>query len=285
MSRRAKPVGLIEPSPSKQLLRKTVQEIISEGKRMILTTYEYERGMDIFIGNHNIYCARVELFRNREGEWTDYANLDKIRWDAECSLDAAFEQGKDTTMLFRLIVSYIYKTFDGKIKTVRFNDASNRRCDNGATVSLSAMKMFTDGNTWYESHVGATIVKEDEAAYRHQISLANDTKQGMTWGMAKKEIEWEAAGIPEDELKKQYEQYETWTPWFKWIRNEIGPSAFCIWLGYKGWFNTFLASVLRFDIMRFHFMVETASYHQEYTMKGGKRRNTRKRSKGVLLQH
>ena len=79
MSRRAKPVGLIEPSPNKQLLRETVQEIISEGKRMILTTYEYERGMDIFIGNHNIYCARVELFRNREGEWTDYANLDKIQ--------------------------------------------------------------------------------------------------------------------------------------------------------------------------------------------------------------
>uniref|UniRef100_A0A6C0AR72 Uncharacterized protein n=1 Tax=viral metagenome TaxID=1070528 RepID=A0A6C0AR72_9ZZZZ len=270
MSRRLKRNGLIEPSPKNTVLDHKIEDVIVENKRMTITTYVYEWSIDIFIGSQTIYCAYAHLSKMAKGAIYHRAFLHKIRWDEECS--EPFQHGKDTAMIFNLIMTYIKKNYPA-VTIVEFNDVSNRKCDNGAYVNLAAMKLFTDGQTWYESHFKAKINDQSESMYRSMLASANLTKQHMSWDTAKNTMPWSILEIDEEELKEKYNSASTWTEWFKWIRTTIGDSAFCIWLSNKGWFDEFQRSVLRFNIMSFIFQVNVADFDLHYNIKkGGKRK-------------
>lgn len=276
MSRKAKRNGLIESSSKNTLLSHTIQDIFIGEKRMTITSYTYEWSIDIFIGNQTIYCAKAHLSKRQDGVIKNIVFIDKIRWEKECSYSEDFERGKDTTMIFKLIISYI-KDHYPSVQYAEFNDVSNRRCDNGGSVNLAAMKLFTDGKTWYESHFNAKIDDRFKDVYYKIISDANDTQQHMTWDNAKKEMPWESIDIPEEQLREKYEQSTSWREWLKWIRTEKGDSAFCIWLSHKGWFDEFLRSVLKFNIMNYIFTVDVSNkeLHIFYQLKkGGRRRET-----------
>jgi len=284
MSLRAKRNGLIEPSSKNKVLDHKVEEVIIGNKRFTITTYIYDWFIDIFIGNQTIYCIRATVPKRKDGMIKNSAFIDKVRWEAECS--NPFERGKDTTTIFKLLMTYIKKNYPD-VHYAEFNDASNRKCDNGGWVNLAAMKLFTDGKTWYEDHFNAKIDEHSEVMYRTMIANANRTKQGMTWDQAKLEMPWTEIGIPEQELKEHYEGTETWTEWFKWIRTTIGDSAFCVWLSKFGWFEQFLRSVLKCNIMYYIFKVNVNDFDLPYNiMKGGRRKEgTQKRRRAkVLLQ-
>lgn len=282
MSRRAKRVGTIEPSFS-SYLQKTVEDVISGGKRMSLTIFYHERQADIFIGNQQIYCAYAQVYYKTNGEIIETADLHKIRWDSECSYDEPFQHGKDTTMIFNLIITIIKDKFPD-VKHVRFNDASSRQCDdNMGTMNLGMMKLFTDGETWYESHFKAYIDPSCEKLYHMKIKQANESKNQMTWEQAKQYMNYSHPKITESEFKEKYESTETWREWLKWVRNKLKDSDFCKWLTNHGWFDVFIRSVLRFDILNYHFLVNTHSFHQPYTIKksGGRREGTRKKRRAM----
>lgn len=277
-TRRAKRIGTIEPS-SNSYRQKTVEDIISDGKLMTLTMFYYPRKTDIFIGNQQIYCAYAQVYHTDDGIAREMADLHKIRWDSECSYDEPFKQGEDTAMLFSLLITLIKDRFP-TVKVVSFNDASSRKCDNNmGTMNLGVMKLFTDGKTWYEQHFKAYIDPNNKTAYENKMKESNDTKRQMTWEEAKRNIEWNASGIAESELKQKYEETTTWRQWLRWIRTTLKDSAFCIWLTKNDWFDIFVRSVLRFDIMNYRFLVDTTHFNQQYTIKkiGGRREGTRKK--------
>jgi len=285
MSRRTKRNGQIEPSPVHKLVDHVVENVFAGDKQMTLTVYTYDWSIDMFIGSKSIYCAKAHLSKRSDGVVKNTVFIDKIRWDAECSYDAEFERGKDTTMIFKLIISYINDHYP-TVQYAEFNDVSNRRCDNGGWVNLAAMKLFTDGQTWYESHFGATIDQRFKEVYHTIVADANHTKKAMTWEDAKKEMPWNMLDIAEDTLKEKYETTEIWREWFKWIRAKKGDSAFCIWLSYKGWFDEFLRSVLKFNIMNYIFTVDISNekLHIPYQLKkgGSRRRDITQKKRRIL---
>ena len=280
MSRYAKRNGLIESTGTRQVMGHKVEGVLAGGKRMTITTFVYEWSIDIFIGTKSTYCVRAHLSKQADGTVDPSAFIDRVRWDAECSYDSPFERGKDTTMIFNLIITYI-KDHYPDVQNVEFNDVSNRKCDNGGSVNLAAMKLFTDGETWYESHVKAKIDPRFETLYRTILADANRTKQNMSWEDAKRRVPWSAAGIAEEELKEQYETTDTWREWLRWIRTKKGDSAFCNWLSYSGWFDEFLRSVLKFNIMQFIYTIDINAIRMPYKLNGGGH-TTRKRARSIL---
>jgi len=273
MSLRAKRNGLIEPSSKNKVVSHKVEDVFVGNKRFTITTYVYDWSIDIFIGNKTIYCIRANIPKRKDGMIKNSAFIDKVRWEAECS--NPFVRGQDTVTIFQLLITYIKNNYPD-VQYAEFNDASNRTCDNGGWVNLAAMKLFTDGKTWYEDHFNAKIDEHSEIMYRTMIANANRTKQDMTWEQAKMEMPWAIVGIPEEDLRLQYEKVGTWTEWFKWIRTTIGDSAFCIWLSHHGWFDQFLRSVLKCSIMYYIFKVNVNDFNILYNvMEGGK--GTRKK--------
>lgn len=277
-TRRAKRIGTIEPS-SNSYRQKTVEDIIADEKRMTLTMFYHDRQTDIFIGNQQTYCAYAQIYYKNNRDIIETADLHKIRWDSECSYDEPFKQGKDTAMIFRLIITLIKDRFP-EVKYVRFNDASSRQCDDGmGTMNLGMMKLFTDGETWYEQHFKAYIDPSCKDIYQLKIKEANESKNRYSWEQAKQYIELPA--ITESELKQKYEETSTWREWLKWVRVRLGDSYFCKWLTKRGWFDIFIRSVLRFDILNYHYIVNTISFNQSYSTRktGGRKEGTRKKKR------
>ena len=268
--------GAIEP-PSDVL--RTVQQNVTVGnKTMVITEYHTKRPITIYIGSAKVYCVDITLYKDDDGICRPRGDLNNIRWDGECSINSPFEQGTDTIMIFKLAMTYVHRTYP-TVTEIVFTDMSTRQCDNGASVSLSAMKLFTEGKTWYEHHLHARIDPRSEAQYKAMMDYVNEQKKGMSWNEFVDYTKNNPTLLGIDRIKETYESSETWQEFFLYVRDQLGMSAFCICLSKDGWFDTLIQGRLDFNLMGIRYMIDPSSYDTEYTlapMTGGKRR-----SKGV----
>lgn len=260
-----------------------------KNKHMIITKYITERSIQIYIGSENTYCIDAQLYKDGKGQIIDTGILNKIRWDAECSLDSIFEQSEDTIMILQLLMTYIKETYP-VIKKMWFTDLSTKKCDNNVSVNLAAMKFFTVGKTWYEDRFDAIIAPESAYLYQMMIDSANKKKKDMTWEDAKRYIKINTLDIDESLLQTKYEETDTWQQWFSWILKNMqyvfqnkknseknakkkAAAQFCIWLSHEGWFDIFVQLILQFNTMGVKFILDpnnfSLSYDRHY---GGKRR-------------
>jgi hypothetical protein len=282
--RRAKQPGLIQ-SPN-TYLKMQKEKISYNNKIYIITTYETETGYIIYFGSNTIYCVDILIRKGFNNTQQEYGTLAQLRWDSNCAIEGSiFEKGEDTVNILKLAISYINKSYPF-VKYLLFNDTSTKKCDDGTSVSLSGMKYFTDGKTWYEDRLNAKIEPVYEILYNALMEKTKKIKEKMSWEEVNYIIPFTQiyTYISEEELKLLYENTSTWQDFFKSIRNKIGISNLCIWFGYKSWFDSFIENNLRFGITSIKFYFDVKEFNLEYSIKqiGGKRK-TRKYNKNYFI--
>jgi hypothetical protein len=269
-TRRAKRQGTIEEP--RGTIQTIIEKVIVNKKTMIITSYICERSITIYIGSYNIYCIDAQIFKDATNKILPDVLLSKIRWDGECSLYDPFESGSDTVMILKLLLTYLKDKYPD-IKKVYFTDVSTRHCDNGYPVNLAAMKIFTDGISWYETHFNAKLEDRYKTQYNDMITYANTIKKNTSWESFKNYTYLKNISITEDELITYYNSSNIWQDFFYKIRDKIGVSQYCIWLSEKGWFDAFLFSVLKFNTMSIQYYIEPQLFNISYniiTNKGGR---------------
>ena len=277
MSSRRPLEGLIE-APS-GTIDTTRYKISTGGKTMILTVFETESSFTLYLGGYKIYCIDALVRKNKNGVFFKEGLLNKVRYDSSCVTEGVFEEGKDTSMALKCMMTYIKNTYPPVTK-IQFSDLSTKVCNNGASVSLSAMKLFTDGKTWYEDHFGAKIEPEFESAYMAVMKKANNKKTEITWEEFYDNYV-PTTGLPTtmDKLKSFFEESNTWQEFFSKVRNDIGIAALCIWFSTDSWYEKMFLPYVGFNLIRFAFILIPSNFSQEYTIEpftGGWRGVTRK---------
>ena len=254
--------------------------VVANNKKLIITTYNLDSSIQIYIGSETIYCIDAQLFKANDGTIMEMGLLNKLRWDAACSTN--FEQGRDTVMILELLMTYIHDTYPG-VAYLKFTDLSTKRCDNGTPVSLAAMKFFTSGRTWYESRFHAVIAPQDEARYVQMVSRINSIKMNTSWNMVKNQIHISTLPISESDLQNKYDTSDTWQEWFSWILDQMtaknaakAHSQFCIWLSEKGWFDRFINAFVEFNLFDMKFLIHPSHFALPYTVQKGGQRRTQK---------
>ena len=291
-SRRPKLEGLIE-APS-GTIDTTRYKISTGGKIMILTVFEELNSLTFYLGGYKVYCVDAQIVKLTPTVFLDEGYLSKVRYDTQCSTlrvenekEAIFEKGKDTSMILRLMMTYIKNTYP-QVKTLTFTDLSTKKCDNGASISLSAMKLFIDGRSWYEDHFGAKIIPKMEQVYRSIIDDANEKKRQLKWSdFYEYFIINTTPPMETKKIESFYNESQTWQEFFKKIRDDIGVSALCIWFSQNYWFEKAFLKYVKFNLLNFSFLLTIADFSQEYTIEpftGGWRGVTRK-AKGKKVTH
>lgn len=284
-SRRAKREGTIEAP--RGVIRETRETVKANDKHMVITTYECERSITIFIGSSTIYCIDAQLFK-ANGQIMDTGILTKIRWDSECSTSNPFTKGSDTNMILQLLMTYIKDRYPD-VKHIGFTDMSTKRCDNGSSVNLAAMKFLTVGKTWYEDNFHASVDPHSIDIYDNMIKEMNKKKASMSWDKMKQYMETIEI-ISENDMHEKYDECDTWQKWFTWIYETLkvtlknkdkAAAKLCIWLSHNNWFDVFLQSVLHFNTMAIKFVLTPKLFDLPYRIYAGGRRNTHKQRRCV----
>ena len=281
-SRRPKPQGLIEPPKESHTTKRFTIE--SGGKKMILTLFETENSVLLYLGGHSIYCVNAHVEKSKKG-FFDEGTLIKVRYDTECAVDSKFDEGKDTIMIVKLINTFIKNTYPD-VKTLRFTDTSTRECDNGAKISLIGMKFFTDGKTWYESRFNSSIYPDSEFAYKTLMDRADTLKANTSWdAFFDLPVPETDLPLPKEKLEAIYTTSNTFQEFFRTIRDEIGVARLCIWFSVNSWFERKFLRFVKFDPFLLKFLMTVNDFNEEYTLsplasggwRGGKTRRFRRR--------
>jgi len=216
-------------------------------KSLKLTKYESEQVIHLYIGGHDLYCIYILLNKSSDisviGRKSSDALLSNISYNIHCSLEDNFLRGQDTTMILKLAISYIKRHYP-YVKTLLFNDASFRTCDNGARIPLSEMSYIRTGETWYQTHFYAYLDSDDKLNFDEKQRKFQELKKTFTWDMMK--MSFLNTTLPENEdiMKKSFEDATTWQDFFGPLSDRIHISNFCNFV--SPWLTIFLASKFRF---------------------------------------
>jgi hypothetical protein len=242
-----------------------VEYISVNGKQMSITQYIKESAITIYIGNKDIYCIDAIIYRNADGTFKELGNLNKIRWDSKCSMAENFEQGTDTFMIFHLLMTYIHKNYDG-VRFMQFTDMSEKKCSNGAAINLAALKLLLDGKTWYESRFHAVVDPDFIEVWDKTKKRINKIKSEMPWHRFLNSMKPSEDIIATDTVEEIYIKTDTWALFFNTVKSEIGIEKFCLWLSKRDWFNSFILSDIKFNLMSIPFIVDVSTFTIEYKL-------------------
>jgi hypothetical protein len=161
--------------------------------------------------------------------------------------------------MIKTLINYIKNTYPN-VTALTFNDMSTKTCDDGSSVSLAAMKLFTDGETWYETHFDISLDTYNKSLYETIKKTINEKKRELSFD--KFSIYSNIASLPiqNDKLRTIYEESDTWQKFFSEIRNIVGISKLCIWLSKNNWFDIFLHTILKVNIASILFMLDIKQY-------------------------
>ncbi len=266
-SRRPKAQGLIEyPKESHTIKKFTIETGQTEDKtykKMILTLFETENSILLYLGGHSIYCVNAQVEKSKHGFFEE-GNLIKVRYDTECAVDSKFEEGKDTVLIVKLINTFIKNTYPD-VKNLAFTDISTRDCDNTAKVSLVGMKLFTDGKTWYESRFNASLYPGFELVHKTLMDRADSLKANTSWG-AFFDLLVPETDLPltKEELEEIYTTSNTFQEFFRIIRDIIGISNLCIWFSVNSWFESKFLKFVKFEPFLLKFLMTVNEINEEY---------------------
>ena len=248
-------------------------------KSLLMTSHETSDSITLYVGGHDLYCLNVNIIKTTSpmARVIDpaIANLQKIEYNQQCSLEGNFKRGLDTNMILKFIITYI-KTSYPHVTGLSFNDASYRSCDNGAQVSLAMMSYITTGKTWYQNNFGAFLDSKSDIIFQKVETEFQQKKSVVTWEILKGMID---IPIEEDAMKEMYESAKTWQEFFGTLKDLLGVSEFCIFIA--PWFDTFIKNYMRFNMMGLLYIIPVEDYGIVYTVseyqRGGKA-YTRKRA-------
>jgi hypothetical protein len=254
-------------------------------KHILLTTHESKDSYILYFGGLYFYCLYA-IISKLDSPMARYFNpergsLPEVHYSVKCSLEENFRRGIDTTMLIRLAVSYIKKTYP-HVKILSFNDASYRECDIGTKVELPELAMITTGKTWYETHFGAYPSQEAQNTLKRAKSKLKEIKDDLSWEKFK-HVMFVADPLPDATLKAAYDKADTLQDFFLWLRGEIGVPEFCAFCA--PWLHAFFMHAIGVTVTNLGYMlpiqdspVEAVEY-EESPFRGGGKRPTRRAPK------
>lgn len=285
-TRRVKRQGTIDPPQDVINIKR--EKVFVEGlinntirkKTMIITTYETINTIVIYIGNRDIYCMDVQLLKDTLNTITT-GYLTKARWDISCSIGEPFEKGSDTIIMIKLLVTYIKDNYP-HILQLLFNDMSTKSCNDNSSVSLAAMKLLTDGQTWYETHFDTSMDILNKYIYTTIKENITKKKRELSFDVFSIYSNINILQIPNNTLRQLYNTSNNWQDFFSNIRDIIGISQFCIWLSNHNWLDIFVHTILKINISTLQFALNIKKYDEiQYNIvnnTGGKYRTTKKKS-------
>ena len=268
--------GLIPPKKEWQT---EINKTITIGKKKLkMVIHESNKDIDIYIGGHDIYCIHATLMK-RDNISVGY--LHKVRYDSVCSLENDFVRGIDTSLIIKLLLTYIARNYPN-VKSISFSDTSSRECDNGERVSLANMTFIIHGKTWYQKNYGAFL--KDKALETFNSYNKDFQKQKI-------ETDWDTltsvipqlcyTNIPEEELKAIYESSKTWQDFFKSISEKLNISNFCEFV--QPWLDKFMNYFFKHYMHGFQYNMPIVDYGIEYAenqyQRGGQKYTRRRERK------
>ena len=255
-------------------------------KSLLMSLYETEDSITLYIGGHDMYCLDINIIKYTSKMASTFdptiANLSKIQWNQNCSLEYNFRRGIDSNMILKFAITYIQKTYP-HVKGISFNDASFRTCDNGQNVSLAMMSYISTGQTWYEKNFGAYLEPEYISIFKSAKQRFIESKNNISWESMKSIFR--KFPMDESKMKTIFESATTWQDFFGPIKDIIGISEFCIFIA--PWLDKFLNRTMRYNILGLQYILPIKDYGIVYTVseyqRGGrgltrKRINTLRRS-------
>lgn len=269
--------GLIPPK--KEWQTEIIKTITIGRKKLKMVIHESNKDIDIYIGGHDIFCIHATLIKRDN---ISIGFLNKVRYDSVCSLENDFVRGIDTSLIIKLLLTYIARNYKN-IKSISFNDTSSRECDNGELISLANMTFVIHGKTWYEKNYGAFL--KDKA-------LETFNSYNKDFQKRKIETDWDTltsfipdllhTSVPEEELKTIYEVSKTWQEFFKTILEKIEISNFCEFV--QPWIEKFMKYFFKGTLMNLLYNMPIVDYNIEYTetqyQRGG-HKYTRRRARKI----
>lgn len=275
-TRKAKYIGTIEPPQDviNMVREKVIVESTVQGKphksKFIITTYVCEKSIIIYIGSYDIYCINVRLLKNRVTHTYNMGIMTKAIWDIACSIDEPFEKcASDIIIIIKLMLSYINDKYPHVVQ-ILFTDMSTIECDNNEPVNLSAMNIFTEGKTWYESYFDVSIDEMIVPLNKIILNDADKRKSEMTFdnfiGFVAPN-DYLPIPITKDELRELYDNTTTWQEFFYPIYKLVGFYKFGVWLGVTNWFNLFIKFILNASTIMYQQLIFTPKqYDINYTI-------------------
>ncbi len=237
-------------------------------KSILLTSYESDYSINIYMGGRERWCVHCELIKDKDG-MKPTGFLIKIRYDMLCSLEKNIIRG-EATMLLQLLIQYI-SIQHPTVKELSFNDLSTRQCDNATPVNLAVMTYLYTGKTWYQKNFHAYLSPQSEQEWERIKALSNPTI--IPWEEMKQTIRNRIAG---ENIDAFYHNAHTWQDFFGPIFQKIGIAKFCIFV--SEWIDHFIAKYFN-NLMGLTFLLPIRNIGLHYSQESyqGGRRTRRKK--------
>lgn len=263
-------------------VRSLALKVGSKTLRMVI--HESDNYITFFIGGHTKYCIHGFILK-QDSPMSKYDDISigefsKIHHNLECSLEHDFKRGADTNMILKVFLSYIH-THYSYVKYLKFDDASNRNCDNGRIVDLAEMSYITTGKTWYEKNFGAKLSESSRILFDRVERKFQEMKSTVAWEPFSANLEkGKDSPIPILEIKDMYEKAATWQDFFGPLREKMGIEKFCPFVA--PWLEEFMHSYFKMKFIKFEYLMPLEPNKISFTelpySRGG-RRFTRKNLK------
>ena len=243
-------------------------------KSILLTVRETPRSILLYMGGRHLYCCSAQIIKPAN----EISNLITVDFNTQCSIENDFQRGIDTTMLVRLMITYIARTYPF-VTTLKLDDVSTRTCDDNSYVHLSELSYITTGKTWYERQSPAYLDNSAAAEFKEADRTFQALKSTLSWADITDRYILE--DTPFDDL---YRATGTWQEFFRAVRDTMGMSEFCTWCA--TWLHLFLQDTLPFQFPYKKYFIPVATstpvdYKEEPYTQGGRstRRNPIKRKR------
>ena len=265
-----------EDYPLKEGYQSIKREAIQIGTRkLLLSTYEDKRYINLFIGGHDKWCINCELIKE-DNTVKPMGYLLKIRYDMLCTLEHNMSRGYDTKQMMIFLIQYIHNTYPA-VKELSLNDLSTKTCDNQFNVNLAVMTYLYSGKTWYEKNFGAYISPQSASELKKAERRLQNSKQ-IPWTEMKDVIKGRdiLTEIDEKEFEDLYRKAETWKDFFEPIYKKIEIADFCVFI--SSWIDKFILHYFN-NLQGFTYIIPIKDYRILYEpseYKRGGRRFTKK---------
>jgi hypothetical protein len=214
------------------------QQLKIDKHTIILTTYETNSTIHIYLGGVKRWCVHSTIHRDDNNKIKEEGFLVKIRYDLLCSVEEKIQTGGDIKKLLQLLIQYIHDTYP-EVKYLSFSDLSTRRCDSGTHVNLAVMTYLYSGKTWYEKNFDATISQKSKNALDDIIKKLNKSKIETPWHIIKDMMyNYKTLPFTEKELEVLYKETLTWKDFFEPIFQKIDIAKLCIFV--SDWLDSFI---------------------------------------------
>lgn len=259
-------------------------------KSLKMSVFETENVIHLYIGGPTLYCiyatihTEKSLFVKHGIHNKSVGTLEQIYYNKSCSLEHNFVRGIDTNMIIQVLITYIKQKYS-YVRTLQFNDASTRTCDNTLPVSLASMTYIYTGSTWYQKNYNAYLSSNNSDKLRLLEDAYNERKLQFTWEMFRDLYAKGNLPLPESDMKIAFTHSNTWQDFFAYIQTKIGISEFCNFVA--PWLTNFMRQVMKHDIILFPYNFNLDDFKSvklhitPYTNTGGRRKFTRKAQRKV----